>query len=280
MWYARQCASLTAWLAQWDDPPGPAGLVSLLERLVVEQPFLLGLGVLGLAAGWRRADAAPGRRRAMLATGGLALAMAWAERATATGRVPLTLLLAVAAALAVGSVPPGATLPTAWRGRLVLAGATLGIAALALVTLRGATHPPSRGEGSQAGVRLLAADVASLCAWQVGDPRECSVQVVGDPRDDALLAWYLRDQERLRFSASPPSRILDPASPPLIVTPDAGAAWRVNALAARLPRGYTGSRYRIRVGAAGPVGVILWVPPERSGPGRATAPPAEPDGRP
>jgi hypothetical protein len=105
--------SLTVWSAQSLDPPGLPGLLSLLERLVLEQPLTLGLGLLGLAIEWRRASPAPWRRRIiLLVTCGPALAMAWVERATIVGRLPLTLLLALAAAQVVGRLPGRVALHT------------------------------------------------------------------------------------------------------------------------------------------------------------------------
>jgi len=153
-------------------------------------------------------------------------------------------------------------------------------AVLLLFTLRHAFQPPTREEATQAGARLLAADAASLCAWQVGDARECPVRVVGNPRGDPLLAWYLRDLERLRWVPSPPSDLVSPAAAPLIVTPDVSPPWQRIALDVPLPPGYAGSRYRIRIGASGPVGVILWVPPEESGPARVSRPASEPEPEP
>jgi len=272
-------ASLTGWLTQWHHPPGPDALARLLVSLVVEQPLTLGLGALGLATTWRETSAAPGRRPVvLLVTVGLAAAMAWVEGGTVVGRLPLTLLLTLAAARAVGDLSRRPALHARRGARLAASGVAVGVAALGLVTLRSAVQPPSRGEATQAGARLLAADAASLCAWQVGDARECPVRVVGDPRADPLLAWYLRDLVRLRWVPSPPSDAGDQSPSPLIVTPDAGAGWRLDALASRLPEGYAGSRYRIRIDAAGPVGVILWVPPDGSGGGRVTAaPPSEPE---
>jgi hypothetical protein len=271
--------SLAAWLAQWDDLPGLPGLAGLRERILVEQPLTLGLGMLGLVAAWRQAGTAPPRRRwALLATGGLAVASAWAGRATIVGRLPLTLLLVLAGAGLARDLPFRLLLGALRGAHLAGAAVALSALVLGLITLRSAFWPPSRWEATQPGARRLAADAATLCAWQVGDARECPVQVVGDRWPDPLLAWHLRELDRLRWRPGPPSPAGDRDRKPLIITAAPLVDRQLAALAARLPAGYAGSRYRIRIGSAGPLDVILWEPPAGSAPGPpAGPPPSEPE---
>jgi hypothetical protein len=234
-------ASLTAWLAHG---PWRSGLDvgGLFTSLVLEQPLAVGLGLLGLAAEWRRPGAAPGRRRlTLVAVSGLAVAL---------GRLPLTLLLILAAGRAMGVVSGGAgASDRPPRARSALAVAAVVLLLLALPGLRSALQHTVGGE-AVAGIRLLAADVATLCAWQGADPRECPVQVVADPWGDPRLAWYLRDLPRLRWVLGPSRDLDDPVAPLAVISPD-GARWR-------LPDGYAGSPYRLGRGATDRDRVILW----------------------
>jgi hypothetical protein len=280
--------SLAAWLAPWGDAPGLLGLAGLRERLLLEQPLTLGLGVLGLVAAWRQAGVAPGRsRETLVAICGLAAALAWAGRATIVARLPLTLVLVLAAATIARDLParlrawlPALRLPGRRGAGLAAAAVLASVAVLGPISLRNALWPPTRWEATQPGARRLAADVAVRCTWQVGDARECPVRVVGGRWPDPLLAWHLRDLDRLGWTPSLPSGAVDPGSSPLIVTADPGVDPLLAALAARLPAGYAGSRYRLWIGAAGPVDVILWVPPDGSAPRRVSVPPAEPESEP
>jgi hypothetical protein len=222
------------------------------------------------------------RRWVLVAVGGLAAASAWAGRATIVGRLPLTLLLTLTAAGMARNLPgplsPRRLLAALRDARL--AGATVALSALALgvFTLRNDFWPPSRWEATQPGARRLAADAATLCAWQVGDARECPVRAVGDQWPDPLLAWHLRELDRLRWAPGLPSAAAGPGPRPLIITADPLVDRQLAALAARLPAGYAGSRYRIRIGSAGPLDVLLWVPPDAGTPGPLKGPPpSEPE---
>src|SRR5262249_52151639 len=127
---------------------------------------------------------------------------------------------------------------------------------LLVLTLRHVV--PRRAVSEAAGARLLAADVATLCAWQGMDLRECPVLTVVDPWPDPLLRWYLRDVGRLHWVLSLPADPVSRIPSPLLVTPadDVGASGSPGTPS---PAGYAGSRYRLRRAGRDHDSVILWV---------------------
>jgi hypothetical protein len=247
-------ASLTAWLGDWS---GRLELRTAVAGLVQTQPLLVALPLVGLISVWT-GGRAPARRRLTLALVVVALAaLLAAGQAGVSARLPLTLALALAAALATGSlaVRIAAWLREGAARRAALAWtwiAAVGI--LALVTVRGAVAVGD--QPSPPGPRLLARDVATLCAWRAA-PRSCRIDVVAAPWLDPVLAWYLRDLGGVRSVLSPALEASD-TDPPLIITP---AAWRGGengTLERAWPLPYVGSQYRADAAAGGHV--VLWVP--------------------
>ena len=216
-----------------------------LGTLLLQQPLALGLGALGLAMAWRQPGRAPWRRRmALLAATGVAVA---------SGRLAQTLLLVLAAAGTARAVPVWRAVTHRDRESRLVAAA---LAGLFLLTVREAVPPRSDGEGA----RLLASDVASLCAWEGTDARDCPLQVIGDPWAEPLLAWHLRDLGGLRWVSAPRPEPGDRGPRPLVIAPGAAAG------AVRL-EGYAASPYRLGSAEAGRAGVVLWVPRDAGGAG-------------
>ena len=137
-------ASLTAWITQWHGFPVLAGLRNLLVGLATEQPLLLGFGLLGFALEWQRAST--WRCRAALVTVALlATVMTLAAGRPPMSRLPMTLVLALGAARAVGSLwSHPVTLLGPREPRFVGIVAAGLAAALVLITLRSATHSAPR----------------------------------------------------------------------------------------------------------------------------------------
>jgi predicted membrane-bound mannosyltransferase len=254
-------SSLTAWLEQWQGPHDfGTGLHELIDALIVSQLPLVALAVLGVAVmGWPRD--AEGRRawRPLALAAGLTFALACSP--AAADRMPLTLVLALAAAGGVAAVARFELRGSAEWFRLAV-----GIL-LILLAVRGAAdvigprgHRAKwlRDEATDPAVRRLAEDVAFLSVWRFWDAREHPIRVVASPWADPLLGWYLRDLTNLRWVLAVDPRHFDASPAPLLITRSPSGPEGPDApieMAAR----YAGTRYRIRRASPDRGTVILWV---------------------
>jgi hypothetical protein len=259
--------SLTAWLRAWQSDPGIAGAAAELVRdMVRSQPLLVVMPLLGVVSastsgGWAQ------RRRWLLPLLPVAVAgvLAVGQAGALGSRLPLVLALTLTSALAseaflqrIGGLLRHRTAGAFARGWTVIAAMGL----LVLLTVRGAVAA-ERAAPASPGSRLLAREVAALCAWRPAGP--CRIEVVASPWLDPVLAWSLRGFGGVRWVLSPaPAR--EGVALPLIIAP----ADTADGLGHGAPHGWTtpyvGSQFSLGVPPRPGGRVVLWFPREQTPP--------------
>jgi hypothetical protein len=254
--------SLGAWIRAWaSNVDRVAVLAELVSSMVQTQPLLIVLPIVALVSVRRRGAGRPRLLLSILVL--LAAALAVGQADTLAGRLALVMLLAMLAAQAGNRLIAEVTalLRSGTTRDVVLGGAlALAVGFLVLSTIRAGVNGHLTAARPPDGIRLLARDVAALCAGRVGAAFACSIDIVADPWPEPLLGWYLGTVAPIRWVLSP--ALEEETRHRLVVSLGAAASLERDSRLWSAPASYVGSEYRTSRLAHAGGRIVLWVPRE------------------